>query len=241
MKTSILFTSLMALTVSCNAQWGKKIKGNGNTVTINRNVGDYEEIALAGWFDVELIDGQEGALTLVGESNLLEHIETEVKQGKLTIKVAKGVNLVPSSWDQGILIKVPVETIDGLTLSGSGDIESKKTIMANNFMTTISGSGDIRLMLEANTIDASISGSGDITLSGKTTNFEASISGSGDIKAYDLVADHVDATVSGSADIKVTSNKSLTGRVSGSGDITYRGNPQKIDTKASGSGDISKE
>ncbi|MGI9550030.1 MAG: DUF2807 domain-containing protein, partial [Aurantibacter sp.] len=28
--------------------------------------------------------------------------------------------------------------------------------------------------------------------------------------------------------------------VSGSGDINYRGNPEKVDTKTSGSGDISK-
>jgi len=85
-----------------------------------------------------------------------------------------------------------------------------------------------------------MSGSGDITLNGTAKNFEATISGSGDIKAYGLEADNVEATVSGSADIKVTANKMLKARVSGSGDISYRGNPTKVDTKASGSGDISK-
>ncbi len=85
-----------------------------------------------------------------------------------------------------------------------------------------------------------MSGSGDMNLSGKTIDFEATISGSGDIKAYDLIADNVEATVSGSADIKVTANKMLKARVSGSGDISYRGNPEKVDTKTSGSGDISR-
>jgi len=77
-------------------------------------------------------------------------------------------------------------------------------------------------------------------LSGSTTDFDVTISGSGDIKAYDLEADNVDATVSGSADIKVTARKMLKARVSGSGDISYKGNPQKVDTKTSGSGDITK-
>ena len=43
----------------------------------------------------------------------------------------------------------------------------------------------------------------------------------------------------GSADIKVTATEMIKARVSGSGDIRYKGNPKKIDTKTSGSGDIS--
>jgi hypothetical protein len=102
----------------------------------------------------------------------------------------------------------------------------------------MSGSGDIALVVEANSVKASMSGSGDITLRGKTSNLEISISGSGDIKAYDFIADNVEALVSGSATVEVTANKSINAKVSGSGDIDYRGNPEKIDTKVSGSGDI---
>lgn len=240
MRKVVTLSLVVAFTVSCSAQWGKKIKGNGDTVTIDRNVGDYDQIALAGWFDVDLVDGKEGKLSLKGESNLLEYVTTEVIDGKLTIKVEKGVDLKPSSWEEGIRITIPVESITSLALSGSGDIVGKKTIKTDNFKTSMSGSGDITIEVEANSIEASMSGSGDITLSGRTSNFDATISGSGDIKAYELEADNVEATVSGSADIKVTANKMLKARVSGSGDIHYRGNPEKVDTKTSGSGDISK-
>lgn len=240
MKKIITLSLVVAFTISCSAQWGKKIKGNGKTVTIDRSVGDYDAVALSGWFDVDLVDGKEGKITLEGESNLLEYITTEVKDGKLVIKVEKGVNLKPSSWDDGIRITVPVETISSLALSGSGDIVGKKTIKTDKFRTAMSGSGDITVSVEANSVVAAMSGSGDITLSGNTRDFDATISGSGDIKAYDLEADNVDAKVSGSADIKVTATKMLKARVTGSGDISYRGNPDKVDTKASGSGDISK-
>ena len=231
---------VLLFSASCTAQWGKKVKGNGNVVTIERSVGDYDGIGVSGWFDVELVDGSEGELTIKGEDNLLEHIVTEVKNGKLSIKVEKGYNLKPSSWDGGIVITVPVEDINSIALSGSGDIVGKTTLKANNFKTAMSGSGDITLDVDVSSISASMSGSGDITLSGNAGDFDATISGSGDIKAYDLDADNVDATVSGSADIKVTAKKVLKARVSGSGDISYRGNPEKVDTKTSGSGDISK-
>ena len=233
--------SLVALfTISCTAQWGKKVNGNGNMVTIERSTGDYDAVAVSGWFDVELVDGNEGDIALKGEENLLEHIITEVKDGKLVIKVEKGYNLKPSTWKEGIHITVPVESINSVTLSGSGDIVGKKTIKTSNFKTSMSGSGDITLAVESNSVNASMSGSGDITLSGSTTNFDVTISGSGDIKAYELEADNVDATVSGSADIKITAKQKLKARVSGSGDISYKGNPEKVDTKTSGSGDISK-
>jgi len=240
MKNLATLGLIVLFTISCSAQWGKKINGNGNMVTIERSTGDYEAVSVSGWFDVELVAGNEGSLTLRGEENLLEHIKTEVKAGKLVIKVEKGYNLKPSTWKDGIKITVPVESINELSLSGSGDIVGKKTIKTSNFRTSMSGSGDITLDLVTTNVEASMSGSGDINLSGSTTDFEVSISGSGDIKAYDLEADNVQATVSGSADIKVTAKQMLKARVSGSGDISYKGNPQKVDTKTSGSGDITK-
>ncbi|SEM01961.1 Putative auto-transporter adhesin, head GIN domain [Maribacter orientalis] len=234
----LLLTGL--ITLSCSAQWGKTIKGNGNNVTIERSTGDYDGIAVSGWFDVDLVSGNEGEITLQGEENLLEYIITEVKDGKLVIKTEKGVNLKSSNWKSEIRITVPVESISSVSMSGSGDIVGKTKIKSDKFSTAMSGSGDITLDIDSNLISASMSGSGDITLSGKTTDFDATVSGSGDIEAYNLEADNVSATVSGSADIQVTAKKSIKARVSGSGDISYRGNPEKVDTKTSGSGDISR-
>ena len=64
--------SLVLFSVVATSQWGKKVKGNGKTVTIERSVGDYDAVAVAGWFDVKLVDGNEGELILKGEENLLE-------------------------------------------------------------------------------------------------------------------------------------------------------------------------
>lgn len=238
-KLITLVIALSMVAVSC-AQWGGGVKGNGNFVAIERSLQDYDHVAVAGSFDVDLVAGHEGQITLEGESNLLEYVLTEVKNGKLLIKTENGVNLRPSSWTNGIRITVPIESLDKVSLSGSGDIVSRTTIKSNNFSARISGSGEVSLTVEAERVDASLSGSGDITLAGRARDFVVSVSGSGEIQAFAFDADFVNATVSGSADIKVTVNESLEARVSGSGDIYYRGNPSKINTKTSGSGDISK-
>jgi len=239
-KVWILSMSLL-LALPAAAQWGKKIKGNGNMVTVERSVGTYDGVALSGWFDVELISGREGELTLRGEENLLEHLVTEVKNGTLHIKTEKGYNLEPSSWKSGgIQIRVPVEDISSVTMSGSGDIVGRTILRSDALKVTMSGSGDITLEVDGNAVESTLSGSGDIRLSGKAERLEVRISGSGDVHAYELEARAVDAVVSGSADIKVTALESLTARVSGSGDVHYRGNPGKIDAKTSGSGDVTK-
>ena len=241
MKKVWILSTCLLLALPAAAQWGKKIKGNGKMVTVERSVGSYDEVALSGWFDLEIVSGKEGELTLSGEENLLEHIKTEVKNGKLVVKTEKGYNLQPSSWKSGgIKVVVPVEEINAVTMSGSGDIVGKTKLRADNFSVVMSGSGDITLEIEGGNIESTLSGSGDIRLSGKSERFAVKISGSGDIHAYDLEANNVDAVVSGSADIKVTALETLKARVSGSGDIHYRGNPEKIDSKTSGSGDVSK-
>ncbi|WBU89594.1 head GIN domain-containing protein [Cellulophaga omnivescoria] len=239
MKKILTLSLALTLAFTANAQWGKRVKGNGNIITDSRNVGDYEAISVSGFFDVELIEGTEGKITLKGDENILNHIKTEVKNGKLVIKAEKGMNLSPSR-NSKLLVTVPVEHINEATLSGSGDIVGKTTIVSNTFETSISGSGDINLKVKAKELKATMSGSGDINLSGSATDFTVRVSGSGDISAYDLEADYVKALVSGSADIKVTAKETIDARVSGSGDIKYRGNPKKIESKTSGSGGVSK-
>lgn len=241
MKKFGILSLLLIISNTSFAQWGKKIKGNGNVVTVERITGDYDAISVGGWFDTELVQGEEGSVSLRGEENLLEYIVTEVKNGKLVVKVKQGYNLQASSWSRGgILVTIPVEDISEISMSGSGDLVGKTVLRSKDLSTQLSGSGDMEIEAEAQNMAVSVSGSGDLTVRGAAEYLSVQISGSGDIHGYDLQANHVDATVSGSANIQITARESLKARVSGSGDITYRGNPGKIDSKTSGSGDISK-
>ena len=239
MKKVIAICLFVLLAIPVQAQWwGKGIKGNGNMTTITRTVGEYDQVKVAGSFDVRLVTGTEGTLTVEGEGNLLEYLITEVKDGALKIRIQKGKSIRPSNRME-IKVTVPFKDIDAVTLSGSGDVWNEDVIKADNFKTSIAGSGDLKLEVEANTIDANLAGSGDLSLIGSARTLEASLAGSGDIHAKNMKADHADARVAGSGDIAVYSSKSIKARVSGSGDIDCYGNPDKQDTKVVGSGDIS--
>lgn len=122
---------------------------------------------------------------------------------------------------------------------GSGDIEVSG--ITGMFKAQIMGSGDVDaedLRLEQCYVKCT--GSGDIELEGKTEKLIIGQSGSGDLNAYNLSAVSVDATNSGSGDLAVTVATSLKVSLNGSGDLTYNGNPEKVDVRTNGSGDVYK-
>lgn len=217
------------------------IYGNGNSIHIKRLTENYVAIGLSGPFNVELVDGIEGSLTLKGEENLLQHVTTKVKKGKLYLDTEKRYNLKPSTEANRIEVTVPIKQINSLTISGSGDIVSKKTLQTQDLVTKIFGSGNITSDIEVETLSAVTNGSGYLNFSGKTKRFEASTRGSGKVRAYALEADAVGLNVSGSGTLMVKVKKKLKAIVSGSGSIHYQGNPEKIDIETSGSGKVFKE
>ena len=218
------------------AQWNKKVVGNGNTTTNNRTTQSYDKIEAIGSMDVHLEQGSEGKITVTTDSNIQEYVIVEVKDNTLVLRTKNNINL---KTKKGIHITVPFESISGVSLVGSGDIDTKDTIKSDSFDVSVTGSGDIVLAVESNTLDAKVTGSGDMDLSGKATNLEVKVSGSGDFKGSSLNAENTEVYVSGSGDAEVTATKSIKARVNGSGDIEYSGNPVKSDTKVMGSGDIS--
>ena len=235
MKKLILLIAILTIST---IQAQKKIKGNGNITTVTRTTSDYEGIKCAGSFDYVLVAGNEGKITLEGESNLLDYIITEVKDGNLIVKTENHINLSPS-WNKTVKITIPFKDINQVSLAGSGDLWNEDKITSNNLKVALAGSGDVVLNIEASTVESSLAGSGDLTLKGKTNSLEARVAGSGDFHGFDLQSNNTDVSVAGSGDAQVVCNGSLKARVAGSGDIKYTGNPKTEDTKVAGSGSIS--
>jgi Putative auto-transporter adhesin, head GIN domain len=241
MKTT---TTLLAFFISIsmvNAQnWGKdKIKGSGNEITVTRTTSDYDEISTGGAFSVELVAGKEGAITMVGDDNLLELIITKVENNKLKIYIEKG------TWfdSRGELIKitVPFEDISKVDFGGSGKITTKNPIKTSNLEVNLSGSGNAKIDASTSSLSAILSGSGNLNMKGSTNEISVKLSGSGGIDCSSLTSENATALISGSGNIDLNCSKSLIGKISGSGNIIYSGNPESVEKKISGSGNILKD
>ena len=236
---SVLIIACLFFVSTSYSQWGKSIKGNGKMTTITRTTADYDGVECAGSFDYILVEGTEGNITIEGEENLIEYIITEIQNGALVVKVKNDVNL-KTSRNKSIKITIPFKEIENVSLAGSGDLWNDNVLASDNLDISLTGSGDIILNIKASKTKASITGSGDVTLKGSTHNLEASVTGSGDFHGFDLEVNDTDVSVTGSGDAKVVCNENLKARVTGSGDIMYKGNPKTEDTKVAGSGSIKK-
>lgn len=192
------------------------IKGSGDLKTETRDVDNFDRIKMVGSFDVFVTVGKKQSIEITFDDNLLDNVETKVKGKTLILDTERSY-----SSRRNCKIEITVEELEYVKLSGSGDIVVND--LDNDFFEYV------------------LSGSGNLTADGKVNDLELSISGSGDIDTRDLIAEDVYVKISGSGDIKVHAKKSFDGRVSGSGDIYYYGDPEQINTKISGSGSIKRK
>lgn len=242
MKSIQVYISALILVFSLpvHAQWTKKIKGNGNVVTENREVSSYDEIIVNGNIDVVLTDEIEGKIKLKAEGNLLEFIEVNVHKNVLKIKSKDRAELRPSKG-KNILITVPVQDVQKLSLNGSGGIEGNRVLKNKKIILQLNGSGDIDVDVKATNVKAVINGSGNITISGKTFVFDAKVSGSGDIDGNDLRANISKGKVVGSGNISFYAEEKLEAKIIGSGDIKVNETVGEIEKEIIGSGGVIKK
>ena len=75
MKKSAVLVAFLFISIANAQNWDKeRIKGNGNLATISRTTESYDEISVTGSFDVELVSGKEGNITINGDENIINHI-----------------------------------------------------------------------------------------------------------------------------------------------------------------------
>ena len=238
MKTITAILALMLISTTSNAQfYTKKIKGNGTVISKTRTVSNYHKIGVAGNFNIQLIKGEVGKLTIKADENLMEYIVTEVSKGKLKIKPKKGYKIRSR---KNIEVIVPYQKMESVSLAGSGHITAKSTLKEENLKLNIAGSGNINLPVATNSLKTSIAGSGNINLQGNTQNFKCSIAGSGNFNGHQLKAKIATISIAGSGTVRINAIDELHTKNVGSGSVYYYGNPRVIKTKSVGSGSVKK-
>ncbi len=234
MKTIQTFTILISLfLVATSCIDNLFIEGNGLAATEMRRAEGFNEIESSGDFHVVVVPGSSYSVEVTAESNLLPYIETNVNGKTLKIRTG-GVHMLRENLPIEIRIVSPV--LSGISLSGSGSIETGK-YESSVLKLNVSGSGTIQTETITQSVNANISGSGTIFVQGDAVDSKFVISGSGKIKSYDLVQSQCTATISGSGDMFVNVKTLIDANISGSGKVYYINRP-KVKTSISGSGGV---
>jgi hypothetical protein len=181
-------------------------------------VGAFEELQTGGAFDVVIGVGKSRKIIARGDRQAVERLRTSVSDGKL--KIWQDYNPKRNYKEPSRLkVTINIEKLTSIALRGAGDITAYN-LDAKDFAVNMSGAGDVKLF-------------------GTCATLTASLSGAGDLDAAGLKCKSVSAKVYGVGDMSVSASESVTGGVSGVGDLVVFGNPQNRNTKVSGMGDVS--
>jgi hypothetical protein len=198
------------LVIGKEGKWKDWNWSSDNQITVYVTITDLQALAVS------------GSGTLEGDGKF--------KAGNLDLDV---------SGSGSLIIDVDASGDISADVSGSGDITLKGS--CNSFDSDVSGSGKVDATLQAKGVAAfEVSGSGRISAKGSADLAKASISGSGKVLAADLEVNRCDVSITGSGDVEINVKKELDARITGSGTVSYKGNPDKVNANASGSGKVSK-
>ena len=216
---------------------GERVRGEGPTVSENRNVRGFKGFKSGISADITLKQTSGSFnVSVEGQKNIIALLKTDVVDGILKIGFEKGYSI---GYKSPLKITIEAPSFEVLGMSGSGNVRTSGAISGDKMTISISGSGDFDINdLKYNTLSVGISGSGDVDLAGSVESIDLSISGSGDLDAENLKAQKANCRVSGSGNISLYVSKELDASVSGSGDIRYSGKPATVRKRVSGSGDI---
>lgn len=230
MKTSKISTLVFALFLIGSVAFAQRSE--------TRTPGTFTKIENNGSWDVEITKGPKDEIRLESSSFDLNKVITEVEGRKLTIKLEKG-----NYRNVDLKVFITVRELESVGSGGSGDIVIRSDFGADNFGLGLSGSGSITAKnINAGKLSVGMSGSGKVKIEGGQAE-EANIgqSGSGDFEGINFTAETVKIGKSGSGSTSIGVTESLTVGASGSGNVYYRGNPEKQSIGVSGSSKVIKQ
>lgn len=183
-----------------------------------RNVGEFTKIAFRVPGKVYLRQGNTTSVEIEGSKDVLSNVKTEVEGSTLNIHN-------PSKWNWNNndkpTVYITVRNLEGVALSGSGELIGETKFSVGDLDLKVSGSGSMKLEIESSDeVEADVSGSGNLQLKGSSRGIDSDVSGSGRIV--------LDMSINGEADFSI----------SGSGRIEARGKAKEVSTAISGSGKV---
>lgn len=207
-----------------------------------RRVDAFHSIAVAGSIELWVSQGESRVAVSASEKEFVEGVETVVENGILQIRPSKEEKWWKTArkYARNIRVYVSAPEIRLISLAGSGSVEISGTLKGDALVLQSAGSGNIAGKVDVDELEVRQSGSGNVRIRGVAVKGDLQGSGSGNFACPDLVMEECVISMSGTGNAEFTVNKSLDASTSGTGNIRYRGDADKVRTRVSGLGSIRK-
>jgi hypothetical protein len=211
----------------------------GPSTSRNYQVGNFQQIEVAGPYNVEVRTGSNPGVSAQGSEKLLEHTVVEVKGDKLVIHPQQHNGWFGGWSSHGKAnFTVTVPQLRGAAIAGSGDIKVDH-VQGPSFEGAVAGSGNLSVAsIDVQSLKLDIGGSGSVKAgSGKAQTAEYSVGGSGDVNASAVAAQQLKVSIAGSGGVRAHSSGTADVSIMGSGDVEIGGGA-KCNVSKMGSGSV---
>jgi hypothetical protein len=209
---------------------------NGDNSRQTRNVPAFHGVEVSGGVDLYISSGPASVSVSAANTNIRDHMVTEVVHGILRIHLEN--NWRPGVSNPKMNAYVTVTGLDNLEASGGGDIYIQPEMTVGNLDVNLSGGGNMNGKLNADKLNINQSGGSNVKLTGKVKDLNVDASGGGNLEGYDLVTDNASIHASGGSNTEITVNKELRVVASGGSDVYYKGHALVREIKSSGGGSV---
>jgi hypothetical protein len=202
--------------------------------TETRTIESFDKINFKDFGTLILTQGEQEALTIEADDELMNDLISEVRDGKLYLgleedwfaRLGKLVSSIFSSSNYKVTYYLTFVSLEKLSVSGKCNLKCD-AIKSDSLKVNVSGYGDLEFgRIEANDLKVNISGRGEFKGEGLAETQDISISGSGEYQAPDLASQSAKVVISGqgNATLRVAENLDIT--ISGVGQVNYYGRPK---------------
>ena len=237
MRKSIV-AAVIAASAATSACGHSRSEDGGPTVARNYQVGGFDQIEVAGPYDVTVRTGTQPGVQVRGNQKLIEKMVVEVRGDKLVIRPEERHGWFHWGSTHGKAeIAVTVPQLRAASLAGAGGISIDK-VQGDSFDGDIAGSGDLSIQsLDVGSLKVSIAGAGSVTGTGKAGSADYDIAGSGDVAADRITVEDLTVSIAGSGNVRAHATRAAKVDIMGSGDVEVKGGA-KCSVSKMGSGDV---
>jgi len=239
-RFNVLTLGVVATLASCNREDSPDcFQSAGQTSAEYRDLADFSSVELNDYIQFELLDTNYYGVVITAPNNLINDIETEVIDGKLSVRNANRCNFV-RSFKNRITVRICAPDFRDIQNYGTGNIISVNVLTGVLFSLDNRGAAGMqRLTINADTVNVSShTGVSDAIIDGECEAAYLFCQGVGYIDARNLVANSAFVNNSSLNDVFVHAHDYLYGYIRFSGNIFYVGEPQAIDSLVEGAGAV---
>lgn len=200
-----------------------------------RSIDRFTELKVSEGIKLIAKKGKENSITLDVYRIDAEDVITEVRGGRLSVRIAKGFRTSRSRRIAAVLTYT--EDLESINVSTSAEVRIDGMLELDKLDVVASTSGTIDLKVAAKEIKLGVSTSGRIDIEGKAEELEVSASTGSVIYAYNLEVDEAYSRANTGADVRINATERLKASAGTGGTISYRGNP-KTDVRTNTGGSV---